>query len=100
MVLDHGQIKEFNNPNVLLANSESSFYAMCKDAGLVGSGNNGTSNNGNGHNGNDGGNRISNGNSKKKSGSNEEEEDSKPVGKKNWMIWIHRHFMYLTASQC
>ena len=35
MLLEHGNIKEFENPNTLLANPDSSFHTMCKDAGLV-----------------------------------------------------------------
>ncbi len=44
MVLEGGKIKEYENPNVLLASRESAFYALCKDAGLVGSGNNAINN--------------------------------------------------------
>lgn len=35
MVLDAGQIKEFDSPNTLLMNTKSIFYGMAKDAGLV-----------------------------------------------------------------
>merc|ERR1711973_164032 len=35
LVLDQGQIKEFAPPSELLANKQSIFYGMAKDAGLV-----------------------------------------------------------------
>lgn len=35
MVLDQGQIAEYENPQVLLADKSSIFYGMAKDAGLV-----------------------------------------------------------------
>ena len=35
MVLDSGKIKEMDAPQTLLANKESVFYSLCKDAGLV-----------------------------------------------------------------
>merc|ERR1712062_775036 len=35
MVLDKGIIAEFDSPNSLLENSNSMFYSMAKDAGLV-----------------------------------------------------------------
>ncbi|CAG7784812.1 unnamed protein product [Allacma fusca] len=35
MVLDQGQIKEFNSPANLLQDKQSVFYSMAKDAGLV-----------------------------------------------------------------
>lgn len=33
MVLDKGQIVEFDKPSVLLANHQSHFYALCKATG-------------------------------------------------------------------
>ncbi len=48
MVLEQGRIKEFDNPSVLMANPQSAFYAMCRDAGLVSNDNNGASNSQNG----------------------------------------------------
>jgi len=35
MVLQNGEIIEFNSPTSLLADSSSQFYSMAKDAGLV-----------------------------------------------------------------
>ncbi|XP_053389330.1 multidrug resistance-associated protein 1-like [Mercenaria mercenaria] len=35
LVLEHGEIKEFDSPKILLENKNSSFYSMAKDAGLV-----------------------------------------------------------------
>merc|ERR1712210_250709 len=35
MVLDKGELREFDKPNELLKNSESIFYGMVKDAGLL-----------------------------------------------------------------
>ena len=35
MVLDAGQVIEFNSPSVLLSNEHSYFYQMAKSAGLV-----------------------------------------------------------------
>ena len=35
MVLDAGQIAEFESPQDLLANKRSIFYGMAKDAGLA-----------------------------------------------------------------
>jgi ABC-type multidrug transport system fused ATPase/permease subunit len=35
LVLDHGEVKEFDTPERLLNNSQSLFYSMAKDAGLV-----------------------------------------------------------------
>lgn len=34
MVLDNGQIKEFDSPSSLLNDSQSLFYNMAKDAGI------------------------------------------------------------------
>ncbi|CAL4099766.1 unnamed protein product, partial [Meganyctiphanes norvegica] len=35
LVLDKGEVREFDTPSVLLKNKESIFYGMAKDAGLV-----------------------------------------------------------------
>ena len=35
LVMDSGNIKEFDQPDVLLNNKESAFYKMAKDAGIV-----------------------------------------------------------------
>lgn len=35
LVLDKGQISEYDAPTELLANKKSAFYSMAKDAGLV-----------------------------------------------------------------
>ena len=35
MVLSEGKIKEYDAPDTLLNNSNSLFYSMAKDAGLV-----------------------------------------------------------------
>jgi hypothetical protein len=35
MVLDHGEVKEFDSPQTLMNNSNSLFYAMAKDANLI-----------------------------------------------------------------
>jgi ABC-type multidrug transport system fused ATPase/permease subunit len=35
MVLQNGEIREFESPSTLLANSQSQFYSMARDAGLV-----------------------------------------------------------------
>jgi ATP-binding cassette subfamily C (CFTR/MRP) protein 1 len=35
MVLDRGELKEFNTPDNLLGDKNSIFYSLAKDAGLV-----------------------------------------------------------------
>ena len=35
LVMEAGQVKEFDSPASLLANHQSAFYKMAKDAGLV-----------------------------------------------------------------
>jgi ABC-type multidrug transport system fused ATPase/permease subunit len=35
LLLDSGEVKEFEKPDILLADHSSTFYAMAKDAGLV-----------------------------------------------------------------
>ena len=35
MVLDKGEVREFASPDELLANKQSIFYGMARDAGLV-----------------------------------------------------------------
>jgi ABC-type multidrug transport system fused ATPase/permease subunit len=35
MVLDAGAVKEFDNPQTLMAKHDSLFYGMCKEAGLI-----------------------------------------------------------------
>lgn len=35
MVLDQGEVKEFDNPQVLLQRTNSLFYQLAKDAGIV-----------------------------------------------------------------
>jgi len=35
LVLDNGEIREFDNPQTLMKNPNSLFYDMCKEAGLV-----------------------------------------------------------------
>lgn len=40
LVLDAGVVAEFESPQILLNNSQSIFYGMAKDAGLVSNSNN------------------------------------------------------------
>ena len=35
LVMENGNIKEFDQPDVLLLDKESAFYKMAKDAGIV-----------------------------------------------------------------
>lgn len=35
LVLDKGEVAEFESPKSLLENRNSIFYGMCRDAGLV-----------------------------------------------------------------
>ena len=35
LLLDSGEVKEFDKPDILLSDHSSTFYAMAKDAGLV-----------------------------------------------------------------
>ena len=35
LLMESGNIKEFDQPDILLANKESAFYKMAKDAGIV-----------------------------------------------------------------
>ena len=35
LVLDQGEIKEFDSPDVLMADKDSVFASMAKDAGLI-----------------------------------------------------------------
>ena len=35
LVMESGNIKEFDQPDVLLSDKESAFYKMAKDAGIV-----------------------------------------------------------------
>ena len=35
LVLNNGEVQEFDSPQTLLQNTSSAFYAMAKDAGLV-----------------------------------------------------------------
>ena len=37
LVMEAGHVKEFDTPAALLSNSNSAFYKMAKDAGLVAS---------------------------------------------------------------
>ena len=37
LVMEAGHVKEFDSPAALLSNSNSAFYKMAKDAGLVAS---------------------------------------------------------------
>ena len=37
LVMEAGHVKEFDSPAALLSNTESAFYKMAKDAGLVAS---------------------------------------------------------------
>ena len=37
LVMEAGHVKEFDSPAALLTNTESAFYKMAKDAGLVAS---------------------------------------------------------------
>ena len=37
LVMEAGQVKEFDTPAKLLGNNQSAFYKMAKDAGLVAS---------------------------------------------------------------
>jgi len=36
MLLDNGRMVEYSPPGELLSNKKSSFYAMAKDAGIIG----------------------------------------------------------------
>ena len=46
LVMDKGEVAEFDTPSNLLANHQSKFYAMAKDAGLVPNDNNGSNDDG------------------------------------------------------
>lgn len=35
LVLEKGQVKEFDTPETLLKNKESEFYSLCKEGGYI-----------------------------------------------------------------